>query len=283
LLSSGATIHEVNAVRKHLSRLKGGRLAELAQPASVIALMLSDVIGDDLDAIASGPTVGDGTRYEDCLKIIERYHLRKELSAAVIDILERGARGELAETPKPTAEFFTNVHNLIVGSNRLALDAAKEKAQRLGYDAALPSDPIGGESRVAGSASAMQAKKFIARKRAGDPPLCIVSGGETTVTLCGDGLGGRNQEFALAAAMEIAELDKVVVLSAGTDGSDGPTDATGAIVDGMTLRRGRAQGLSAEEFLARNDSYRYLQATGDLLITGPTLTNVMDLQLTLIG
>ena len=283
LLASGATIQEINALRKHLSRLKGGRLAELAYPASTVALVLSDVVGDRLDAIASGPTVGDATTFEDCLEIVRRYDLGGKIPATVLDLLERGARGEAAETPKPSAALFQKVQNIIVGSNRMALAAAQQRAAALGYQTRVLTSSIEGESRLVASSHCARIKEMLRRDRLARQPVCLISGGETTVTLRGEGWGGRNQEFAVAAAIEIAELDNVVVLSAGTDGTDGPTDAAGAIVDGTTVERGRAQGLDAHEFLTRNDSYHFLQATGDLLITGPTLTNVMDLQVVLVG
>jgi len=282
LLASGAAIQEVNALRKHLSRLKGGRLAELTYPANTVSLILSDVVGDRLEAIASGPTVGDSTTFADCLEIVRRYGLGRKIPPTVLNLLERGARGEAAETPKPSAALFQKVQNVVVGSNRMALAAAQKNAAALGYHTQVLSNTIEGESRTVASSHCARIKEMARREQPAGQPLCLISGGETTVTLRGDGLGGRNQEFALAAAIEIAELNNVVVLSAGTDGTDGPTDAAGAIVDGTTVQRGRAQGLNAHEFLARNDSYHFLQATGDLLITGPTLTNVMDLQVVLI-
>ena len=283
LLASGAAIQEVNALRKHLSRLKGGGLARLAFPANTVSLILSDVVGDRLDAIASGPTVGDATTYGDCLEIVRRYELHDKIPRAALDLLTRGARGEVAETPKPSASLFQNVQNVIVGSNRMAIAAAQQQAAAMGYPVRVLSSLIEGESRAVAISHCTLIKEILQRERGAPQPLCLISGGETTVTLRGDGLGGRNQEFALAAAGEIAGLDNVVVLSAGTDGTDGPTDAAGAIVDGTTVRRGRKQGLDSHEFLSRNDSYHFLQATGDLLVTGPTLTNVMDLQVILIG
>lgn len=283
LLGSGATIQEVNALRKHLSQLKGGRLAQLACPATLVALILSDVVGDTLDAIASGPTVADPTTYKECLEILWRYHLRRKIPAVALRLLERGARGEIAETAKPSDAIFHKVHNIIVGSNVLALAAAQKLAADLGYRAILLSSTVAGESRNVAKSHAALVKNILLRDRSTRAPLCLISGGETTVTLRGDGLGGRNQEFALAAALEIAGLDDVVLLSAGTDGSDGPTQAAGAIVDGTTVQRGAARGLNAADYLARNDSYSFLHATNDLLITGPTFTNVMDLQLLLVG
>jgi glycerate 2-kinase len=283
LLASGATIQEVNALRKHLSRLKGGRLAELAYPASTVALVLSDVVGDRLDAIASGPTVGDATTFGDCLEIVRRYDLGGKIPAKVLDLLERGARGDAAETPKPSAALFQKVQNIIVGSNRTALAAAQQRAASLGYQTQVLTSSIEGESRIVATSHCARIKEMLRQDQLPRQPVCLISGGETTVTLRGDGLGGRNQEFAVAAAIEIAELNNVVVLSAGTDGTDGPTDAAGAIVDGTTVQRGSSLGHKPDEFLARNDSYHFLQATGDLLITGPTLTNVMDMQVILVG
>jgi hydroxypyruvate reductase len=287
LLACGATIGEVNAVRKHLSQLKGGRLAALAQPSRVISLILSDVVGDALEAIASGPTVADTTTFADCLEIIQQYGLASLIAPAVLNLLERGARREFAETPKPSNPIFQNVQNHIVGSNRLALAAAKQKAEALGYDTQIISSTIQGESRMVAQSHTGLAKSMLKQNRGVHRPICLLSGGETTVSVRGDGLGGRNQEFALAAALALNDTmsgrNDVVILGAGTDGTDGPTDAAGGIVDATTIRRGKSKGLDAEKFLARNDSYHFLKATGDLLITGPTLTNVMDLQIMLVN
>jgi len=283
LLDSGAAIQEVNAVRKHMSRLKGGRLAGLAAPAQLIALILSDVVGDALDVIASGPTVPDSSTFADGLEIIRRYKLGNRIPAGIIDYLERGARGEIAETPKRGEAVFSKVQNVIIGNNRMALQAAQVCAQDLGYRTRILSDAIEGESRVVARSHAALMKKNLRREDAKFCPMCILSGGETTVKVCGDGQGGRNQEFALAAAIEIDKLDGAVILSGGTDGGDGLTDAAGGIVDGATLSRGRAMGLDAVKFLERNDSHHFLQATEDLLTTGPTFTNVMDMQIMLMG
>lgn len=283
LLKSGATITEVNALRKHLSRLKGGRLAGWAAPATTLALILSDVIGDAVDAIASGPTAPDSSTYEDCLAIVNRYRLGKKIPANVIDYLRRGAAGEHEETPKAGDRIFDKVQNLIVGSNRIAVAAARARAAELGYRTRVLSEAIEGESRVAAGKFASLVRDFASGRRADFSPLCIIAGGETTVTVRGHGVGGRNQEFALAAAVEIRGLDNVAVLSGGTDGTDGPTDAAGGIVDGFSLSRASALGMAGEDFLDRNDSHSILRATGDLLITGPTLTNVMDIQIALIS
>lgn len=283
LLDSGATIQEVNAVRKHISKSKGGRFAKLVAPAQLVSLILSDVVGDALEAIASGPTVADSTTYSDCLEIIRRYNLSDRIPHAVSQLLQRGAKGEIDETPKPGDSVFEKVQNIIVANNRLALEAAQRQAEALGYHAMTLSGCIEGESRLVASSHASLVKKIAQSNGPLRRPACVISGGETTVTVRGDGLGGRNQEFALAAAIEISGIDGVVVLSAGTDGTDGPTDAAGAIVDSSTIQRGQSKGLDAAEFLARNDSYHFLQATSDLFITGPTFTNVMDLQVMLIG
>jgi len=283
LLQSGATIQEINVLRRHLSQLKGGKLARMADPAQVVTLILSDVIGDRLEDIASGPTAPDPSRYSDCLEIIRKYRLQESIPTPVRSILERGSQGAIAETVKPNDPVFTRVHNVIVGSNRLATEAARSYAASLGYRVTILSNAVQGESREVAKRHAATVKKVLTLTEPMAEPACFISGGETTVTVRGDGMGGRNQEFALAAALEIAGTAGVVVLSAGTDGIDGPTTAAGAIVDGATVARGRSKGCDAAKFLARNDSYSYLNATGDLLITGPTHTNVMDIQVMLAG
>jgi glycerate 2-kinase len=283
LLDCGATIHEINSVRKHLSKVKGGRLARLAYPATVVGLILSDVIGDRLEGIASGPTVPDTSTFSDCLKIIERYQLQGKIPPVVRAFLEQGARGGIEETPKAIDPVFEKVQNALVGSNRLALQAAKQKADALGYNSLLLSSSVEGETQTVAAVHAAIAKEISATGGPVRRPACVISGGETTVTIRGGGLGGRNQEFALAAALHIEGLEGVVILSGGTDGTDGPTDAAGGVVDGGTLRRATANGLDAGDYLRRNDSYHFLQSTGDLLITGPTYTNVMDLHVMLIA
>jgi len=278
LLACGANIHEFNCVRKHLSRIKGGQLARLAAPAAVESLLLSDVIGDDLDVIGSGPTAPDASTFADALAILETYGLVARVPASVRQRIERGARGELPDTPKAGDPIFRRVCNVLVGNNRLALDAAARRARSLGFRTLVLASEIQGETREIARMHAAIAREIVMASRPAKPPACIVTGGETTVTLRGDGLGGRNQEFVLAAALEIAGLPDVVVLSAGTDGSDGPTDAAGAIADGDTVRRNP----EARRYLDRNDSYRYFQSLGDLVITGPTDTNVMDVRIILV-
>lgn len=279
LLACGADIHEINTLRKHLSRIKGGQLARMAAPATVEALLLSDVIGDDLSVIGSGPTAPDQSTFADAAAIVDRYGLRPRLPEAVRLRLERGARGEIAETPKPGDPLFERVRNTIVGGNRLALDRAAACAQSLGFHTLVLASTIQGETRDVARMHAAIAREVAQYGSPAAPPAAIVSGGETTVTLKGDGLGGRNQEFALAAAIDIAGLPNVVVFSAGTDGTDGPTDAAGAVADGETLARNPA----APAYLERNDSYRYFAALGDLVMTGPTNTNVADVHILLIG
>jgi hydroxypyruvate reductase len=279
LLACGATIHEINAVRKHISRIKGGQLARLAAPARVEALLLSDVIGDNLDVIGSGPTAPDASTFAMVGAILDRYAIRRRVPAAVRERIEAGERGELAETPKPGDPLFARVRNVVVGGNRLALDAARRKARELGYRTLILSSAIEGETREIARMHAAIASEIVRTGRPVRAPACIITGGETTVTIKGDGLGGRNQEFALAAALDIAGLERVVVFSAGTDGTDGPTDAAGAIADGDTLNRKP----DARAYLDRNDSYHYFEALGDLVVTGPTNTNVMDVRVILVG
>ena len=283
LLASGANIHEMNAVRKHLSQVKGGQLARLAYPASVLALLLSDVIGDDLDVIGSGPTAPDRSTFADAKAILEKYGLCPRVPGAVLERIESGLRGEIPETPKPGDPAFSRTHNLVVGSNRLAVARASQAARRLGLRTLVLSTFIEGETRDVARMHAAIAKEVLSSGRPVKAPACLISGGETTVTLRGNGLGGRNQEFVLAAAIELAGQDRVVVLSGGTDGTDGPTDAAGAIADGSTLARAGRLGLDAQRCLADNDSYHFFEPLGDLLKTGPTNTNVMDLRLVLVG
>jgi len=283
LLGCGAKIQEVNAIRKHISRVKGGRLAELAYPASIVSLILSDVIGDPIESIASGPTAPDRSSFLDCWRIIDRYGLTERIPPSVRDFLRRGTEGSVAETPKPGDPIFEKVQNVIIGNNRTALSAAKGRAEELGFNAFILSGFIEGETKDAAIFHTAIAKEILSTDNPVRRPACVISGGETTVTVHGDGLGGRNQEFALAAAIDVEGTDGVAVLSAGTDGTDGPTDAAGAIVDGQSVARGKRRGLDANAYLKRNDSYHFLQATGDLLVTGPTLTNVMDLRILLVA
>jgi glycerate 2-kinase len=275
LLACGATIHEINAVRKHISAIKGGQLAALASPARVLSLILSDVIGDDLDVIGSGPTSPDASTFNTARAVFDKYGIWSKAPRAVRLRLESGSRGETPETPKS----LKNAENRIIGSNRLALDAAAAKAKELGFKTLILSSSIDGETREVAGVHAAITREIRQSGHPIKPPACVISGGETTVTLRGKGKGGRNQEFALAAAVGIAGLENVLVFSAGTDGTDGPTDAAGAQADGGTFHRGP----EALRRLANNDSYDFFEPLKDLVITGPTGTNVMDVHLILVA
>ncbi len=282
LLACGATIHEINAVRKHLSAIKGGRLARLAQPASVLALLLSDVVGDPLDVIGSGPAAPDTSTFRTAWHVIEKYGLEDRIPPRARALLQDGIAGRIEETPKPGDPCFARTRNVIVGSNRLAVDAAARRARQLGYRPLVLSTTVEGETRDIASMHAAIAREIVSTGRPARPPVCVISGGETTVTLRGKGLGGRNQEFALAAAIALEGLEGVLAFSAGTDGTDGPTPAAGAMADGATVARAAALGLDARRALAENDSYRFFEPLGDLVMTGPTGTNVMDIRLMLV-
>jgi glycerate 2-kinase len=278
LLNSGANIHQINCVRKHLSALKGGQLARLAYPAALLTLILSDVIGDDLDVIGSGPTAPDRSTLADARAILEHFAIWNQAPPSVRKRLNATAE----ETPKPGDRIFRKVQNLIVGSNRIAVDAAAGRARELGFRTMVLTTSLEGEAREVARVHAAIAREIRGSGRPLRPPACIISGGETTVTIQGDGLGGRNQEFTLAAAHDLAGVTGVLILSAGTDGTDGPTDAAGAFADGTTLARAQASGLSIRESLASNDSYNFFDSLGDLIRTGPTGTNVADVQIVLV-
>ncbi len=276
LLACGATIHELNAVRKHISSLKGGQLARLAAPARVVSLILSDVVGDDLDVIGSGPTAPDSSTFASALAVLDKFQLRDKVPASVRTRLEAAS----AETPKAGDPLFRHVENRIVGSNQKSLEAAFVAAKEKGYRSLILASTIEGETRDVARLHAAIARQIREHGQPLKAPACIISGGETTVTIRGDGKGGRNQEFALAAAIDIAGLKNVLVLSAGTDGTDGPTDAAGARADGNSLSRSQ---LDAKQALNQNSSYSWFEPLGDLIITGSTGTNVMDLHLVMVG
>jgi hydroxypyruvate reductase len=276
LLAAGATINELNAVRKHLSFLKGGQLARAAAPAAVVSLILSDVVGDPLDVIASGPTAPDRSTFADALAVLERKGVAARVPPAVRERLVAGASGRIEETPKPGDRLFERVRNIVIGNNALVVDAAAAEARRLGYRAELLTRSLQGEARDV-------ARDLVARARALPPRTCLIAGGETTVTVRGGGRGGRCQEFALAAALALRPEDALVVLAAGTDGTDGPTDAAGGIVDAGTVARGERSGRSARAALEDNDAYTFLSAAGDLMVSGPTNTNLLDVYLVLQG
>jgi len=282
LISCGATIHEINTIRKHTSFIKGGMLAKAVFPATLLTLILSDVVGDDLDVIASGPTVSDSSTYKDCLGIIKKYNLSRKLPGKVVKYLADGAAGKNPETPKAGDLIFKKTRNYIVGSGIEAIKSAKRKAERLKYNTFVLSSMIEGDTKEAAHFHCAVAKEIAKTGLPVSKPACIISGGETTVNVTGKGLGGRNQEFALAAALEIAGVQNTVVLSGGTDGTDGPTDAAGAFADSGTLERAAAGGMDPLQYLSDNNSYNFFRKLGDLFITGPTNTNVMDLRIILV-
>jgi glycerate 2-kinase len=277
LLARGATINEINSIRKHVDLVKGGGLVRNAPQATMITLMLSDVVGDPLDVIASGPTVPDTSTYSQAYAVLEQFDLLNTVPASITNHLKKGMRGELLETPKNDDPVFKNVHNVLIGSNQQAAKAAVDQAIVEGYHASLLTTFLQGEARHAGRVLAAIARQVNA---SGDPlsrPTCLVCGGETTVTLAGNGVGGRNQELALGAVMEMSGLPNVALVTLATDGGDGPTDAAGAVVTGDTVERASVIGMNPQQYLAHNDSYHFFDALGDLLRTGPTQTNVNDL------
>jgi hydroxypyruvate reductase/glycerate 2-kinase len=280
LLKSGADIDELNTVRKHISRVKGGRLAEIAWPARIVSLILSDVIGDRIDVIASGPTAPDKTTSNDAIRVLEKYGLMEKTPESVLQVLRKGSEGLIPETPKEGNTIFEKVENIIIGSNEIALAAARKRAEEIGLRAEILSAGLTGEARDTGRWLARRAKD--AKAECSRDSICLISGGETTVTVTGNGKGGRNMEVALTFAMEIDGIEGITFLSAGTDGTDGPTDAAGAIVDGYTIRKAKAAGLDPDEFLNNNDSYSFFKKIGELCVTGPTGTNVMDIQVVMI-
>ena len=279
LLDSGADIRAVNTVRKHLSRVKGGWLARQAQPAHVVSLILSDVVDDDLSVIGSGPTVADPTTFADAWRVVQDYGLESRLPAAVGRYLRQGLSGAQPETPKPGEQAFARVHNLLIGSNRGALQAACDAAGRYDVLPHLIDEPLVGDTGQAACDFAATVREIRRKCR---KPTCALAGGETTVRVRGDGKGGRNQEFALRVALELRGEPGWSLLSAGTDGIDGPTDAAGAFVDAATLDRARAKGLDPHAFLSNNDTYTFFSALDALFRPGPTGTNVMDVKLALV-
>jgi hydroxypyruvate reductase len=283
LLRAGATIHQINAIRKHLDLIKGGGLARLANGAQLVSLILSDVVGDDLSVIASGPAAPDPSTFADAWQVIEQFGLIDQLPVSIRARLERGRSGDIPDTPKPGDPLFERVQTAIIGSNAIAAQAAESAAKKLGFNTLLLSTSIQGEAREVAQVAAAIAKEIRQYNRPIQKPACVIWGGETTVTLKGHGLGGRNQELALAAAIAIENLPNTLIVALGTDGTDGPTDAAGAIAAGDTLGRARAIGLDAFAHLADNDAYHFFQPLGDLIMTGPTGTNVNDLLFLLVA
>jgi hydroxypyruvate reductase len=285
LLRGGATIHELNSVRKHLSRLKGGGLARAAAPARVLTLVLSDVVGDDLSTIASGPTVPDPTTHADALAVLAHRGLLGEVPRAVRAHLEAGARGEVPETPKPGERIFRRVATQVIGSTRLSVAAAAREARRQGLRPIVLTTRLEGEAREAARVLVAILREAVETAHPSARPVCLLAGGETTVTVVGSGQGGRNQEMAVSAAEALAGFPApAVVASFGTDGIDGMSDAAGGVVDDRTTTRAAALGLAPPRaFLAANDTRNFLGPLGDLIVTGPTGTNVCDVVLLLAG
>jgi glycerate 2-kinase len=277
LLASGAEIGEINTLRKHLDRVKGGGLARTAAPAEIVTLIVSDVVGSPLDVIASGPTVPDSSTFDQAIQILEKYGLMQQAPPSIVEILEDGAAGKIAETLKAGDPLLANVHNAIVADNYLAAQAAAARAKDLGWNTLLLTTFLHGEAQQAGLMLGSILRQVATSGEPVRRPACIIVGGETTVTLRGEGLGGRNQELALGSVAELSGLERVVLVALATDGDDGPTDAAGAVVTGETLARGKTLGLNPAAFLARNDSYHYFEMLDDLLLTGPSGTNVNDL------
>ncbi|MGC9345465.1 MAG: glycerate kinase type-2 family protein [Candidatus Bathyarchaeales archaeon] len=282
LLKCGATINEINTVRKHISHFKGGWLAKKAYPATILNLILSDVVGDPLDFIASGPTVPDSTTFSDATKVLKKYGLWDKAPTSIRKVLSDGEKALIPETPKADDEAFKNVYNVVVGNNRFASLAACEHLKSAGLNTLLLTSTMEGEARHVGVMLASIAREVFMSGNPVPKPAGIIAGGETTVTVTGKGLGGRNQEIALAAALKLSSMDGVVVASLSTDGVDGPTDAAGAIADGKTLTRATKIGLNPEGFLAENDSYNFFSRLSDLIFTGPTGTNVNDVSVIVV-
>jgi len=282
LLYCGASIHEINTIRKHISKIKGGRLAQEAYPAQLITFILSDVVGDDMDVIASGPTVPDTSSFGDCIRIFEKYSIENKVPESVFQYMNDGITGKVEETPGKEDRVFERNQNVIIGSNIEAILAAKKEAEGLGYNPLILSSMIQGETRHIARVHTAIAKQIIKTGHPVKPPACVLSGGETTVTVKGTGKGGRNQEFVLASVADISNKNNIVILSCGTDGNDGDTDAAGAIADSDTLNRAREVGVDSNRFLENNDSYHFFEKLGNLIKTGPTNTNVMDIQVMLV-
>ncbi len=276
-LGSGATINELNTLRKHIDLVKGGGLARAAYPARLISLILSDVVGDPIDVIASGPTTPDPTTFSQCQQIIVKYGIATKIPKSISNLLTAGIARKVIETPKPGDILFHRVSNLIIGNNLLAAEAAYERAKQAGLNSLLLTTHLQGEAREAGQFIAAITKQIAVHNQPIKRPACMVIGGETTVTITGDGLGGRNQELALGAIAPCAGLQDIAIVALASDGEDGPTDAAGAVVTGASFAEAAELGLAPNDYLGRNDAYHFFKALGDLIITGPTDTNVNDL------
>lgn len=279
LIKCGADITEINTVRKHLSKIKGGQLARMLFPATTVCLMLSDVIGDKLDVIASGPTVGDSSSFANTLAIIGKYSLQNSLPAPVLHYLHGGADGSVPDTPKPDNPIFQNVHNYIIGSNGIALECASQKALEFGFKSLVVTNSLQGDVTEVAN---FILKTIENQKPTGNKPVCLLFGGEPTVRVSGNGIGGRNQHLALYLATKINRRKNITVLCAGTDGTDGPTNAAGAVVDNETATKSVEKGVDPSHYLVNYDSYHFFQQVGGHIVTGNTGTNVMDMIVVLI-
>jgi glycerate 2-kinase len=277
LLACGARIDEMNVLRKRLDQLKGGGLAKMVYPAELIALILSDVMGSPLDTIASGPTVPDPSTFHDALQVLEKYKIRDRIPKSILQHLDKGVNKQQEETKKPGDQVFSSVTNIIVADNRIACEAAREKAKALGYNSLILTTFLKGEARNTGEYLASILRESTFSDNPIRRPFCIICGGETTVTIKGKGVGGRNQEVALGSVPELAGLERVSLITFATDGEDGPTDAAGAVVTGDTLHQAISRDISIVDCLAENDSYRFFKSLGSLLVIGPTGTNVNDI------
>lgn len=300
LIKAGADIRELNTVRKHISGIKGGWLAKAAYPASIVSLVISDVIGDDLGTIASGPAHWDPTTFEDARRVLKKHGIWETCPPAVARHIEKGVQGEAPETPKENEPWFPNVRTSIIGDNETALESAEKAARRMGFQTIRPASADSGEARVAARKYIREFRRLLADPAIGDTPVCMLAGGELTVRVRGRGKGGRNTEFVLATLNEIQRRENVpyfgspatgpagirttavlndwLILSMGTDGIDGPTDAAGAWAGPDTICRARDAGLNSRRFLLTNDSYNFFKNAGGLIMTGPTGTNVMDIR-----
>ena len=279
LLKCGATIQEINTIRKHLDQVKGGGLLKHIHPANSIHLILSDVLGDPLSMIASGPTSADPTTFQDCINIVKKYAIEDQVEPKILTFLREGALGFHEETLKNDSPLLKDSKNFIIGSLSIAIKEAEDQARKLGYDVKLLSSSLIGEARVVGKDLGKKLKEVIAERKKQSKPICLIAGGETTVTVTGKGKGGRNQELALSAAQELNGVENCAFISFATDGEDGPTDAAGGIVTGLTINSGNKLNLNAYDYLKNNNSYEYLEKVGGLIRTGPTGTNVNDIVL----
>ena len=283
LLNSGATISEINTVRKHISKIKGGQLMQAAFPATVISLIISDVIGDEPGIIGSGPLVFDNSTFSDCLNIIKKYDLFNDVPSSILEYLIEGKSKKKPETPSEQDPIFLKADNFIIGNNLICLNNIKDAALQLGYDSKILNTQLSGESKQVGINIISDAIEFLEHGAEVGKKYCLMYGGETTVHVVGTGKGGRNQEMVLSAAIKLSGHKGIALLSCGSDGNDGPTNAAGAYCDWTTIGRGKELGIVAEDYLLKNDSYNYFDQLDDLIITGPTKTNVMDIQIVLIN